>query len=531
MLRFVLNDRPAEATANPGLPALDYLRDEARLTGVKHACREGDCGSCVVLLGQPACIPHQLSRRGRRGAVPSGVFDPRGAESYLTVRRAPRGEKTPLGAVHRRSQQEAGEKYRLVDSKMSYRAVTSCLLPLGALNRQHVVTVEGLNRRNLTPFQNALDGEGASQCGFCTPGFVVSFAGFLLEAKKWDVQVAIEAIAGNICRCTGYASIIRAMASTLDGIRDRIDPAEPRIAALVREELLPDYFLRVPDLLAELGPPPPKEHPTSSQVVVSGGTDLYVQRPDELVTMDVFVVPPSSEPLIWVDAGHIYLAGAATAEDMKTSGMLAETVGDLDRAMSLMGSLPIRHRATIAGNIINASPIGDMTVILLALDAEIGLHSGKAQRSLPLRDFFLGYKELDRRPGELVDWVRFQAPGDGALFNFEKVSKRTYLDIASVNTAVSLRLDDERITHACLAAGGVAPIPMQLPQTADYLFGRKPSAETAIGAAAFACAEVAPISDVRGSADYKRLLLGQLVLAHFNVLFGLEEGLVTEAIA
>jgi xanthine dehydrogenase small subunit len=214
MLRFVLNDRPVEASANPGLPALDYLRDEARLTGVKHACREGDCGSCVVLLGE------------------------------------------------------------LGDSTMSYRTVTSCLLPLGALNRQHVVTVEGLNRRNLTPFQNALDGEGASQCGFCTPGFVVSFAGFLLEAEKWDVQVAIEAIAGNICRCTGYASIIRAMASTLDGIRDRIDPAEPRIAALVREELLPDYFLRIPDLLAELGPPPPKEHPTSSQVVVSGGTDL-----------------------------------------------------------------------------------------------------------------------------------------------------------------------------------------------------------------------------------------------------------------
>ena len=216
---------------------------------------------------------------------------------------------------------------------------------------------------------------------------------------------------------------------------------------------------------------------------------------------------------------------------MKTSEILAETVGNLDSAMSLMGSLPIRHRATIAGNIINASPIGDMTVILLALDAEIGLHSGKARRSLPLHDFFLGYKELDLRPGELVEWVRFQAPGEGALFNFEKVSKRTHLDIASVNTAASLRLDDGRIAYACLAAGGVAPIPMQLPQTADYLCGLEPSAETAIAAADVARSEIAPISDVRGSADYKRLLLGQLILAHFNVLFGVEEGLVTEATA
>jgi xanthine dehydrogenase small subunit len=471
MLRFALNDGMVELETGPGLPALDYLREEAGLTGVKYACREGDCGSCVVLLGRPE------------------------------------------------------------NSAMRYRAVTSCLLPIGALDRHHVVTVEGLNRCNLTPFQSALDAEGASQCGFCTPGFVVSFAGFLLSAKRWDEQAAIEAVAGNICRCTGYSSIVRAMASTLDRIRDRIDPAESRIPALVREELLPEYFLRIPDLLVNLLPAPLKKYPASSQVVISGGTDLYVQRPDELATSDVFVVSPSTEPTIRVDGTHIYLAGTATAEDMKTSTLLAEPVGDLDGAMRLMGSLPIRHRATIAGNIVNASPIGDMTVILLALDAEIGLFVEESRRSLPLRDFFLGYKELDLRPGEMVEWVRIATPGDGAVFNFEKISKRTHLDIASVNTAASLRLDGGRIVHACLAAGGVAPIPMQLPQTAEYLCGREPSAETAIAAADVARSEITPISDVRGSADYKRLLLGQLILAHFNVLFGVEEGFVVEATA
>jgi len=471
MLRFALNNNLVEVEANSGLPALDYLRNEAGLTGVKFACREGDCGSCVVLLGQ-----------SENGA-------------------------------------------------MRYRAVTSCLLPLVALDRHHVVTVEGLNRYNLTPFQSALDKEGASQCGFCTPGFVVSFAGFLLAAERWNEKAAIEAVAGNICRCTGYSSIVRAMASTLDRIRNRIDPAEPRIPALIREKFLPEYFLRIPDLLANLGPAPSKECPTSSQVVVSGGTDLYVQRPEELVKIDVFLVPPSAEPTIRIDGAHIYLAGAATAEDMKTSGVLAETVGAIDRAMSLMGSLPIRHRATIAGNIVNASPIGDMTVILLALDAEIGLNVEDARRTLPLRDFFLGYKELDLRPDEMVEWVRIATPGDGAVFNFEKISKRTHLDIASVNTAATLRLDRGLIAYACLAAGGVAPIPMQLPQTANYLFGREPTAETAIAAADVARSEISPISDVRGSADYKRLLLGQLILAHFNVLFGVDEDLVTEATA
>jgi len=471
MQRFALNNNLVEVEANSGLPALDYLRNEAGLTGVKFACREGDCGSCVVLLGQ-----------SENGA-------------------------------------------------MRYRAVTSCLLPLVALDRHHVVTVEGLNRYNLTPFQSALDKEGASQCGFCTPGFVVSFAGFLLAAERWNEKAAIEAVAGNICRCTGYSSIVRAMASTLDRIRNRIDPAEPRIPALIREKFLPEYFLRIPDLLANLGPAPSKECPTSSQVVVSGGTDLYVQRPEELVKIDVFLVPPSAEPTIRIDGAHIYLAGAATAEDMKTSGVLAETVGAIDRAMSLMGSLPIRHRATIAGNIVNASPIGDMTVILLALDAEIGLNVEDVRRTLPLRDFFLGYKELDLRPDEMVEWVRIATPGDGAVFNFEKISKRTHLDIASVNTAATLRLDRGLIAYACLAAGGVAPIPMQLPQTANYLFGREPTAETAIAAADVARSEISPISDVRGSADYKRLLLGQLILAHFNVLFGVDEDLVTEATA
>jgi xanthine dehydrogenase small subunit len=197
--------------------------------------------------------------------------------------------------------------------------------------------------------------------------------------------------------------------------------------------------------------------------------------------------------------------------------------------MTLMGSLPIRHRATIAGNIVNASPIGDMTIVLLALEAEIGLVAGEAWRTLPLREFFLGYKDLDLRPGELVGWLRFSADRKGYFFNFEKVSKRTHLDIAGVNTAISLRLDEGRIADACLAAGGVAPIPKLLPRTAEYLFGRQPSAENALRAAAIARGEVAPISDVRGSADYKSLLLGQLVLAHFNTLFGIEEGLVVEA--
>jgi len=204
---------------------------------------------------------------------------------------------------------------------------------------------------------------------------------------------------------------------------------------------------------------------------------------------------------------------------MKRSEVLAGTVGGIDRAMELMGSLPIRNRATIAGNLVNASPIGDMTITLLALGAEVGLFNGSGHRVVPLDEFFLGYKNLDLRPAELVEWVRFIPPGEGAKFNFEKVSKRTHLDIASVNSAISVKLTGGRLTGVRISAGGVAPIPMKLAQTMAVLEGKEPSADTARAAAETARSEISPISDVRGSAEYKRLLLGQLVLAHFQVLF------------
>jgi xanthine dehydrogenase small subunit len=354
---------------------------------------------------------------------------------------------------------------------------------------------------------------------------VISLTGHLIEARRWDDAGAVEAIAGNICRCTGYASIRRAVTRVLDQLRSRVDPAEDRVPALVREGILPNYFLRSGEILSGLEIESPPLPPDASQLVIAGGTDLYVQRPEEIANVDVCVLPIENERPIWRDGDDVYLAATATAEDMKRSEELEDAVGGIASAMALMGSLPIRRRATIAGNIVNASPIGDMTIILLALDAEIGLVTNESRRSLPLRDLFLGYKNLALRPNELVEWLRFcRFPGQ-RLFNFEKVSKRMHLDIASVNSAIALEIADNRVHHACVSAGGVAPVPMQLPRTADFLSGRSPDAETALGAAAIARSEVTPISDVRGSADYKRLLLGQLVLAHFNVLFGIEADL------
>jgi xanthine dehydrogenase small subunit len=457
-MRFALNDRSVETDDPPGMPALDYLRRNRGLTGVKYACREGDCGSCAVLVGR-----------------------------------------------------------RLAD-RVHYQVVTSCLVPLGALADTHVVTVEGLNRRSLNPLQQAFVDNGASQCGFCTPGFIVSLTGHLLETQGWEPAGAVEAVAGNICRCTGYASIVRSINQLFSSLSQRVDPLEPRISALVRERILPDSFLHIDELLPKPTAPDTAQ-PSPSQIVVGGGTDLYVQKPLELEDGPVFLVPGPTTPPIWKDGEAVYLAATATAEDMKQSEILAATVGGIDRAMELMGSLPIRNRASIAGNLVNASPIGDMTITLLALAAEVGLVAGSVHRVVPLDEFFLGYKKLDLRPAELVEWVRITPPGAGAMFNFEKVSKRTHLDIASVNTAISVKLNGGRLTRVRISAGGVAPIPRMLERTMAALEGREPTIETARAAAHTAGSEVSPITDVRGSAEYKKLLLGQLVLAHFEVLF------------
>lgn len=452
------------------MPALDYLRRVAGLTGVKYACREGDCGSCAVLVGQRT------------------------------------------------------------NSGTRYQVVTSCLVPLGALADRHVVTVEGLNRSELTPIQQAFVDTGASQCGFCTPGFVVALTGHLLEAASWDAADAIESVAGNICRCTGYASIIRSIEGLLEDLRDRIDLEESRVPALVREAFLPDSFLQIDELL-----PVPAESaltaPSSSQIIVSGGTDLYVQKPHQLEDGPIYIVPGPVSPAIRQHDGFVYLAATATAEDMKQSEILESAVGGINRAMELMGSLPIRNRASIAGNLVNASPIGDMTITLLALDAEVGLVANGDRRVVPLHKFFLGYKKLDLRADEMVEWVRF-AVADGRLFfNFEKVSKRTYLDIATVNTSISFQTTDGRITNVRLSAGGVGPVPMRLERTMALLEGSEPTAATALAAAESARSEISPITDVRGSAEYKKLLLGQLVLAHFQVLFEVDAGLFAEASA
>lgn len=476
MIKFILNNSDIETEVSPGVTVLDFVRYHIDLKGTKIGCREGDCGACTILVGE------------------------------------------------------------LIDNEVRYRSMTSCLMPLANAAGKHIVTIEGISPfdGSLTPVQQAMVDESGTQCGFCTVGFVMSLTGFCLDrtiapqAQACSLRSdAISSIDGNICRCTGYKSIERA-ANTVC-----------RQLAEGGKQLVPKYFSGIP---ARLGAMAIDCQPPSAdfRLIVGGGTDLYVQRPEAMVET-------ASTPLLYNDElrgirdtdGFIEIGASATVTDILESPVMSAIFPDLYRHLRLVSSTPIRNMATLAGNFINASPIGDMTVWFLALDAEIDLSVPHAvaggavpnSRSMHLRDLYLGYKHLAKQPDEMITAIRFRKPNGDFRFNFEKVCKRTYLDIATVNTAVSgtLQIADAsggtggspEFQSVHVAAGGVAPIPLYLKETSAFLRGKPVTEETITAANEIMQSEISPISDVRGTAEYKRLLLRQLFKAHFVEMFGI----------
>ena len=461
--RFILNDREVETAAPAGLLVLDFVRDSERLTGTKEGCKEGDCGACAILIGE------------------------------------------------------------LEGDAVRYQPVTSCLVPLAEVHGKHVVTIEGCNLAGLNPVQEAIVEFGGTQCGFCTPGIVVSLHGLLLDhAKGLSLDDVKYALSGHLCRCTGYRSL-KDCAATLErdlGSRLQANGSASRVPALTAAGALPEYFTTIPERLRALraSSTVPATHATD-ELLIAGGTDIYVQQGEAIPERPVMVLGQSPDMKGIRRTGAEFCVGALTTfEEFGTHPAVVAAIPAIASFNHLIASWQIRNRATLAGNIVNASPIGDFTALLLALDARVVLEEGGTQRSVPLKRFYRGYKQIDLRPGELLTEVAFADPAP-ACVNFEKVSKRTCLDIASVNSACSIRCAGDTISDAHFSLGGVAPIPLYLHETSQALRGRSLDLETAWEAVRISQQEIAPISDVRGSAEYKRLLARQLLIAHFVTLF------------
>lgn len=258
----------------------------------------------------------------------------------------------------------------------------------------------------------------------------------------------------------------------------------------------------------------------SRSLPVAGATDLYVQQQEALQTMPLrFLSQEDIRSDIWIDGDLLYIGGRTSAETLRNSKALNQIFPTLKKSMRLVSSLLIRQQATVAGNLVNASPIGDMAIILLSMDAVLGLADKNKIRTIRLDDFFKGYKKIDLKDGEVVKWVRMPSKFPDTMFNFEKVSRRNHLDIASVNSACRISIQENMIKEAVITAGGIAPVPFLLQKTSHRLTGKKLNIESIKGAAQCADQEIKPISDVRGTEKYKRILLRQLIYAHFITLF------------
>jgi xanthine dehydrogenase small subunit len=464
MIKFVLNNQTVETDLPKGATVLDFVRYHKNLKGTKIGCREGDCGACTILVGE------------------------------------------------------------LTGDAVKYRTQTSCLMPLANARGKHIVSIEGINQPNdeLTAVQQALVDQSGTQCGFCTVGFVMSLTAFSIDDTPKTLESAISAIDGNICRCTGYKSIERAAARISEQLAvsseqsEQPDAAANRLNFAVEKGIVPNYFSGIKDRLSELKAANDCSPLTAHRsLFISGGTDLYVQRPEEMVYASAENLFDNSELRFIEDYDeYIEIGASATVTDLLESNAINNLFPKLYKHLKLVSSTPIRNMATLAGNFVNASPIGDMTAWFLGLDAEIVFNSG---REIALKDFYLGYKKLARRQDEYITKIRFSK--NFTHFNFEKVCKRTYLDIASVNTAISLSVENGSIKNANVSAGGVSPIPLYLRKTSAFLKGREINTATIAEAGEILQTEISPISDVRGSESYKRLLARQLFTVHFVELF------------
>ena len=451
--QVTVNGQPRPLAGTPShANALDFLRGLG-LTGAKEGCAEGECGACAVMVVRPE---------------------------------GPGSRWTPINA---------------------------CLVPALALDGQEVVTAEGLGTPDhLHPVQAGLAAGGGSQCGYCTPGFACSMAAeyYRPDRAAGADGFDLHAIAGNLCRCTGYRPIRDAARdlgrpSAEDPLAER--QARPAPAAVPTRV---EGFARPADLaeaLALLA-----DHPDA--VVVAGSTDWGVEanlrgrRAPYVVAVDRL---PELRGLS--TDGPVEIGAGLTLGEVEAA--LGDTVPLLAEVWPVFASPLIRNGATIGGNLATASPIGDLAPALLALDATLVLSSADGEREVALADFFTGYRETILRPAELIRSVRVPTPLP-ARTTFRKIAKRRYDDISSVAVAAAVDVVDGTVVSARIGLGGVAATPLRARDTEAALEGRPWAEETVEAAAQVLAGEGTPIDDQRASAAYRSAMLGNALRAWWD---------------
>ena len=464
-----LNGKPLQLRGAAVFTSLsDLIRRDSNLTGTKVVCAEGDCGSCTVLLGRPA------------------------------------------------------------GDRIDYRAVCSCILYGGQLDGCHVVTVEGLKYDGQpNPVQAAMVECQGTQCGFCTPGFIATMCGAFESDRMLGPQRLRRELTGNLCRCTGYESILAAGAAVdrdrLRAMNDLYPPAEllPALAEAAGSPVAlqhGEWHFAKPTAVIDAARFR-AEHPDC--LIVAGGTDLGVQlnkghRPFGNV-LSLGGIAELGELTVTDDG----IVAGATVTLSRLERLVADHIPAVADMLAYFGGPTIKNAGTVGGNVGTGSPIGDTLPAWFVLNAEVELAGPTGGlRRVNINDFYTGYRKNVMARDEIIARLHVPLPAGGDVFKLYKISKRKDLDISTFSAAIGLRLVGDEIADARLAYGGVAGTVVRLPRTEAALRGRPATEATFDAAAAVAEAEVKPISDVRGSADYRRRLAGNVLrrfyLEHFQ---------------
>lgn len=459
-LHFFVNGKEQKISGSEAFqPLSNFLRCQMAITGTKVVCEEGDCGACTVLVG------------------------------------------------------------KLKNGKIEYKPVNSCIQFLYQLDLTHIISIEGLkNKQELNPVQEAMVQCHGTQCGFCTPGFVVAMCDYFDKNKQPCTQGIKDCLTGNLCRCTGYEPIIKAGlnvdVNALIPLSDLYPPAEmTKTFEAGRKESVqidaPEGKVFLPASIADAAK---FKASNADTVIIAGGTDICVlmnKRAYAPKTIMSFCnIDGMSE--IKIADNKIQVGATVTLSELET--FVREKIPAFFDILWVFGSPQIRNAGTLAGNIANASPIADTPPFLFVMDAVLNLHGKNGTRQVRINDFYKGYKKFDLNSDEFISSIEIPLPIAGEQIKLYKISRRKHLDISTNTAAFKLKLNADKIEDIAIAYGGVAAVVLRMPKTEAFLKGKALSLSTFQKAGEIACTEITPISDVRGSKDF-RLQLAKNMLS------------------
>lgn len=472
-IKFYINGNLYEINSQDAfIPLSAFLRNSLNLTGTKEVCCEGDCGACTVLLG------------------------------------------------------------KLKGEEISYKPVNACILYVYQADNSHIITIEGLKYgEELNPIQKSFAENHGTQCGYCTPGFVNSLYSYFekdtTSADHAEKEIK-KALTGNLCRCTGYEGIIR---SALD-----VKPCEIKtLNELYPLKTLQNLLMEETETIELSNENQKYIKPVSLQDaakyksknpnarIIAGGTDIHVLKNKRDITFEEIIDVSDLLELKNIDIKDDFINIGAAVTIAEAENTFKTYFPEFYNLLEYYASPQIKNIATLAGNIANASPVGDSIPFLMVMDSEVEVFGLNGKRKINLNNFYKGYKILDLSSDEIIVSIKIPLLKENETLKLYKISKRKHLDISTFSAAFKIKLESNKISDFAVALGGVAANTVRLTKLEEFVKGKQIEKALFIESGEIINKEITPLSDVRGSDSYRMTLAKNIMLKFYNELIEKED--------